>query len=125
MPDEILLAAAKHEPKDVGARFIWIGVALVPATVLLFLLLISWLYPRAISDRTLHPPLPQYPSPQLQPDARADMATFYSQEMQALNGTGWVDKEKGVVHIPITEAMHKIVQEGIPGWPTPPAEKGP
>lgn len=125
MPDEIMLAAAKHEPKDVGGKFIWIGVALVPATVLLFMLLVFWLFPKAIGDRTLHPPLPQYPSPQLQPDARADMTTFYSQEMQALNSTGWVDKTQGVVHIPVADAMRKIAQEGIPGWPAPPAAKQP
>ncbi len=125
MPDEIVLVAAGHEPKDVGPAFIWIGVALVPATVLFLMLLVFWLFPKAISDRTLHPPLPQYPSPQLQPDARADMATFYRQEMQALNSTGWIDKAHGVAHIPIADAMRKIVQEGIPGWPAPPAETRP
>jgi len=124
VPDEIVLAPARHEPKDVGSRLIWAGVAVVPATVLVLALLVFWLFPKAISDRTLHLPLAPYPNPQLQPDARADWAKFYASEMQVLNSTGWADKAHGVVHIPIADAMRKIVQEGIPGWPAP-AEKQP
>ena len=123
MPEQITLAPAQHEPKDVGAGFIWAGVALVLATVLALMLLVFWLFPKAISDRTLTLPLPRYPNPQLQPDARADWLKLYTSEMQALNSTGWVDKAHGVVHIPIADAMRKIVREGISGWPA--AEKQP
>jgi hypothetical protein len=52
------------------------------------------------------------------------MARFYAEEMQRLNGTGWIDKTKGTVHIPIATAMRKITEEGIPGWPAP-QEKAP
>ena len=31
------------------------------------------------------------------------MARFYAEEMQQLNGTGWIDKAKGTVHIPIAD----------------------
>ena len=91
MPEK-LLVPARHEPTDVGARFIWIGVALL---------------------------LAQYPNPQLQPSPSKDMAKFYAEEMRWLNSTGWVDKTRAIVHIPIADAMTKVVQEGIPGWPTP------
>jgi hypothetical protein len=43
-----------------------------------------------------------------------------AREMQILNGSGWVDKERGVVHIPITQAMREVASEGIAGWPTAP-----
>ncbi|MGH6796087.1 MAG: hypothetical protein ACREDD_02725 [Methylocella sp.] len=118
------LAPARHEPTDVGGRFIWIGAAAVPASAVLFALIALWLYPGATTDRTLHLPLPQYPNPQLQPVPRADMAKFYREEMQRLNSTGWVDKAHGIAHIPITEAMREIAQENIPGWPGA-AEKPP
>ena len=45
------------------------------------------------------------------------MARFYREEMQWLNGTGWVDKAHGIAHIPIADAMRKVAQENIPGWP--------
>jgi len=113
------LAPARHEPTDVGARFIWIGAAAVPASAVILALIALWLYPGATTDRTLHLPLPRYPNPQLQPDARADLARFYREEMQRLNGAGWVDKAHGIAHFPIAEAMREVAQQNIPGWPGP------
>jgi hypothetical protein len=31
-----------------------------------------------------------------------------------LNGYGWVDRDAGVVHIPIDEAMRLMVERGVP-----------
>ena len=46
------------------------------------------------------------------PIPQQDMQRFYAQEMQILNGTGWVDKERGVVHIPIAQAMQEVARRG-------------
>lgn len=121
---ENALSRARHEPTDVGKHFIWIGVALLLASVLALTALVLWLYPGAMIDRTMRLPLPHYPNPQLQPNPREDMAKFYDEEMRRLNGTGWIDKARGVVHIPISDAMRKVVQDGVPGWPAP-TEKPP
>lgn len=118
MPEK-LLVPARHEPTDVGARFIWIGVALLLASVLGLGFLVFELFPNAVFDRTIRLPLAQYPNPQLQPNPSKDMAKFYAEEMRWLNNTGWVDKTQAIVHIPIADAMTKVAQEGIPGWPTP------
>ncbi len=114
---EKALSPARHEPSDVGGRFIWIGVALLLATVLFLALLVLWLFP--VSDQDIRLPLPTYPNPQLQPDPRADMARFYAGEMRWLNGTGWIDKAHGVAHIPISDAMRLVAKEGIADWPAP------
>jgi hypothetical protein len=63
-------------------------------------------------------PLPVYPEPRLQPSPPSDLQQFYAEEMQTLNSTGWVDKSHGVVHIPISEAMRIVANEGPAGWPT-------
>jgi hypothetical protein len=118
MPEK-LLAPARHEASDVGPAFIWIGAPLVLATVLALALLVLWLYPKAMNDQGTRLVLPQFPNPQLQPSPRESMARFYAEEVQQLNGTGWIDKAKGTVHIPIATAMRKIAEEGIPGWPAP------
>ena len=65
---EKVLDPARHEPTDVGGRFIWVGVALVLASVFVLALIVLWLYPGATTDRTLRLPLPHYPNPQLQPN---------------------------------------------------------
>ena len=114
---EKALSPARHEPTDVGGRFIWIGVVLLLASVLILALLVLWLYPGATTDRTMRLPLPNYPNPQLQPSPREDMAKFYEGEMRWLNGTGWIDKAHGIAHIPISDAMRLVAKEGIAGWP--------
>ena len=114
---EKFLDPARHEPADVGGRLIWAGLALVLASVFVSGLIVLWLYPGATTDRTLSLPLARYPAPRLQPNPAADMARFYAEEMQWLNGTGWIDKANGIAHIPIADAMRKIAQENIPGWP--------
>lgn len=116
MPDKIL-GPAQHEQSDIREYFIWVGVGLLIASVLAFGLLVLWLYPQATTDRTMRLPLPRYPSPQLQANPREDMARFHDEEMKWLNGSGWIDKAHGVVHIPIADAMRLIAQEGAPGWP--------
>ena len=113
------LLPAQHEPTDVGPRLIWIGGGLLVATTVLMALIVLWLFPRSTIDRTLELPLPDYPSPSLQPDPRADMKRFYDNEMRWLNSAGWIDKANNIAHIPISDAMREIAREGIPGWPTP------
>jgi len=118
MPEK-LLAPARHETSDVGPAFIWIGVPVLLVSVLALALLVLWLYPKAMNDQGTRLALPQFPNPQLQPSPRESMARFYAEEMQQLNGTGWIDKANGTVHIPIATAMRTIAEEGIPGWPAP------
>jgi hypothetical protein len=52
------------------------------------------------------------------------MAKFYAQEMSRLNSTGWVDKQRGIAHIPIADAMRLTAQQGIPDWPNSPTRPG-
>jgi hypothetical protein len=114
---EKFLDPARHEPADVGRRFILAGSALVLVSVFISGLIVLWLYPGATTDRTLRLPLRRYPDPQLQVNPAADMARFRDEEMRQLNGAGWVDKENRIAHIPVADAMRKIAQESIPGWP--------
>jgi hypothetical protein len=111
------LEPARHEPSDVGATFIWSGVALLTTSVLLLAFIVLWLFPGATTDRTMILPLPKYPEPRLQQNPAADMARFRRHEMRRLNSAGWIDGARRVAHIPIADAMQQIVQEGIPDWP--------
>jgi hypothetical protein len=117
MADESALPPARHESTDVGERVIWIGMPLLIVVVVGLALLVFWLFPGQTTDRTLQLPLPRYPTPQLQVSPRDDMSNFLARELHWLNSSGWVDKQRGIVHIPIDEAMRRVAQEGIAGWP--------
>lgn len=115
---ERIIPAARREESDVGEGFIWGAFALLLGVLVATVLLVLWMFPQSLRDRTIGLPLPVYPAPRLQTSPRADMQRFYAQEMGRLNSTGWVDQAHGVVHIPIADAMRKVAQDGIPGWPT-------
>jgi hypothetical protein len=73
-------------------------------------------FPRAVSDvsraLTVEPP-----QPRLQTDPSDDLARFLVDEDKRLNTYYWIDKEKGIVHIPIEQAMQELAAEGIDGFP--------
>jgi hypothetical protein len=54
------------------------------------------------------------PEPRLQTNPREDMQKLRDGEEQILTTYGWVDKNAGVVRIPIDEAMKLTVQRGLP-----------
>ena len=104
------------EPSDWALR----PIAWLAAGVLLFLgaapLAMLWLYPQTLADAdrslTIAPP-----GPRLQIDSARELAAFRAEEQRRLDSYYWVDKGRGVVHIPIDEAMRKLARQGIPGFP--------
>lgn len=95
----------------VGLTFAGIFAFLVVAPLVLI-----WAYPMSLSDvsrrLTVEPP-----PPRLQTNPAQDLANFTAAEDERLNGYYWIDKQKGIVHIPIAEAMKKLAKEGIDGFP--------
>ena len=95
-------------------------VALVLLGTLIFLVIASIVlmaaFPRAVSDvsraLTVEPP-----QPRLQTDPPEDLAKFLVNEDRRLNTYYWIDKKKGIVHIPIEQAMQQLAGEGIDGFP--------
>jgi hypothetical protein len=74
-------------------------------------------YPLAAGNPSKLPP-----EPRLQESPRQEIQSHRAAEAQRLSGYGWVDKEAGVVHIPIEEAMRLTVERGLPVRPVPPDE---
>jgi hypothetical protein len=114
---EPTLPSARYEPADVSFRFLLCGAGAVLGTILLCAIGVMWLYPTAVQDQRLTTALPVYPAPRLQTDPAADLQRFTTQEFSRLNSVGWVDKDRGIVHIPIDEAMRRVAAQGIPDWP--------
>jgi len=55
---------------------------------------------------------PMSGAPQLLVIPEADIDQVRTMENQKLGTYGWVDKEKGIVHIPIDQAMKMIAERG-------------
>lgn len=62
------------------------------------------------------------PPPNLLTDEPGNLSTFRHQEDEILSTYGWVDKNSGLVRIPIDRAKALLLQKGLPVRGTAPAE---
>lgn len=72
-------------------------------------------------------PQPQVPSPALQSDPLTIFAAYQRAEQAQLGSYGWIDHEKGEVHIPIEQAI-RLLSQGPPMpavAPSPPRARAP
>lgn len=115
----------RHEESDVDALSIFgFGAGLI-VVLLAALLVVRVLFGvLAVSTPTIAPDpmtagqetrLP--PEPRLQQTPREDLRAFRTGEDELLNRYEWVDRQAGVVRIPIAEAMKLTVQRGLPSRP--------
>ena len=112
----------EDNPKTAFEKSDWpLGtIALVLLGTLVFLVIAPFVlmgaFPRAVSDvsraLTVEPP-----QPRLQTNPPEDLAQFLVDEDKRLNTYYWIDKEKGIVHIPIEQAMQELAEQGIDGFP--------
>jgi hypothetical protein len=116
-----------HEESDVNIRAVFgFAIGLTAATIVISLLVLALFkfygarasrqpspaYPLAVQQQNRLPP-----EPRLQTNPRQDLIDFREQEDTILRSYGWVDKNAGVVRIPIEEAMKAIVKTGVPTRP--------
>ena len=59
----------------------------------------------------------RFPEPRLEDNERTELNGFRYGEEQELNSYGWVDKNAGIAHIPIEQAMQLIAQKGLSTTP--------
>jgi hypothetical protein len=59
-------------------------------------------------------PAKMFPQPQLQVKPIPDLKQFHTEEDKVLNSYGWVDQPRGVVRIPIEQAIDVLAKRGLP-----------
>jgi len=113
-----------HETSDVNIRAI-LGFGGVLAVSAAIIHVVIWIlfgyfdareakgaapdYPLATAERSRLPP-----EPRLQVTPREDLRDLRAGEDQLLESYGWVDRNAGIVRIPIADAMKLTVQRGLP-----------
>ena len=113
-----------HEESDVNVRAIFgFGIALAVLAVIVHVFL-WWLqgfytaqsdraqtiaFPMAAGQQDQPPPLPR-----LQADPQQDLRDLVTKQQGQLSRYSWVDKNAGIVRIPIEDAMRMVVQRGLP-----------
>ena len=113
-----------HEESDVNIRAIFgFGAALLVVAAVVHLLIyvlfgffnsreglsVPAEYPLAASQKDRLPP-----EPRLQTNPREDLSELRAKEDEILGSYGWLDKNAGLVRIPIDAAMKLTLQRGLP-----------
>jgi len=122
--DRVEHPAAHHEQSDVNLAGILLFAGGLIVTALLIHLLVWGLF-RFFDAREAHQKPAEFPlaiqqenrlppEPRLQTNPRQDLQDFRAHEDAILTTYGWVDRNAGVVRIPISEAMKLTVERGLP-----------
>ena len=119
-----------HEESDVNIRAIFgFGAGLLTLGAVIYV--VVWLlfayfdrredsaasartYPLAVGQENRLPP-----EPRLQVNPRQDLKDLRTSEEERLNSYQWVDRNGGVVRIPIEEAMRLTLERGLPSRQQP------
>ena len=118
------MADIHHETSDVNIRGILaFGAGLLISAVIIHFLV--WLLFAYFASRESQLAVRQFPlaaeqqnrlppEPRLQANPRQDLADLRRREDALLGSYGWVDKNAGIVRIPIGEAMKLTLERGLP-----------
>jgi hypothetical protein len=107
------------ERSDMSVAAIAVLAIAVLAYVCLAPFVLTLIYRPALSDADRHLTI-NPPAPTLQLDAPADLATLNARAATQLASYGWVDRENGIAHIPLAQAMQDIAARGIADFPEAP-----
>src|SRR5262245_36401145 len=114
----------RHEESDVNIVGIFMFGAGLLASLIIVSLVVGGLF-KYFDGREARQPTPEFPlavtqenrlppEPRLQTNPRQDLADLRAREEQALTGYSWVDRNAGIVRIPIDEAIKKTLERGLP-----------
>jgi hypothetical protein len=121
IPEESL--ALGYEVRDVNLpNLVRLSLILVGVVVIVFVLiglLYNFLTYNLVARSAPPPPLlgeaqGPPPEPLLQRNPALDMQQMATEQEAILNSYGWVDKEAGVVRIPIERAIELTLERGLP-----------
>jgi hypothetical protein len=119
-----------HERRDVNVfQISAFGIGLLLAcivTVFAMWAMFDWLFARedqknasnpAAAMMNERPKLP--PEPRLQAQPKVELKDLRADEDVILSTYGWIDPNKGIVRIPIDQAIDMVAQKGLPSKPSP------
>lgn len=113
----------RHEVGDVPLRplLLFAGGLLLSAVVIhlaLWWLLQAWEGPRSLGLQPILQPALVTPVPMagpgIEPFPWAELDSLLTKQRERLTTYGWVDRENGVVRIPLDRAMQLLVERGLP-----------
>ena len=121
--------AVSHETRDVNVfQISAFGIGLLLAcivTVFAMWVMFDFLFKREDAKNASNPAAAMMnerqlpPQPNLQSHPKVELQDLRANEDAMLHSYGWVDQSKGIVRIPIDQAIDIVAQKGLPSKPSP------
>jgi hypothetical protein len=116
-----------HEDSDVSIKSLGIFLAGLAITMVVTGAIVVWLFNvflKEAENADVSPsplaepgePAPP-PGPLLQVAERLDLRVHRESQEKLIHETGWIDRDRGVVRIPIDRAIELTAERGFPDWP--------
>jgi hypothetical protein len=111
-----------YEKSDANPRGLAYFVLTIAAILAATCLSLIWLFKHY--EKTKNPgsfvaapfsatrPLP--PPPRIQPNPAVDMQSYLQSQQNLLSTYGWIDRQSGIVRLPIDRAMELLLERGLP-----------
>lgn len=114
-------ASLGYEPRDVRVGWIVAFAMALAAMVILVLPLTDWIFDRLESSAAQRdaPTSPlaakqEPPEPRLESRPAAELAALRRREDEKLTKYRWLNREQGIVQIPVERAIELLVERGLP-----------
>lgn len=120
-------SAHVHEDSDVSIKSLGIFLAVLAITMVITGAIVVGLFDLFLkeAEEADVPPSPLAqsgepappPGPLLQVAERLDLRLHRESQEKLIHETGWIDRDRGVVRIPIERAIELTAERGFPDWP--------
>lgn len=120
-------AAHVHEGSDVSIKSLGIFLATLAITMVITGAIVVWMFDLFLkeAEEADVPPSPLAqssepappPGPLLQVAERLDLRLHRESQEKLIHETAWIDRDRGVVRIPIERAIEITAEHGFPDWP--------
>src|SRR5438105_2015895 len=111
-----------YETRDASARGLLYFVLIISGILVLAFLSLRWLFgyfqkaenPGSFVAAPFAGARPLPPPPRVQSNPGADMQSYFQSQQDRLNTYGWIDRQNGIVRLPIDRAMELVLERGLP-----------
>ena len=117
-------AAHRHgyEKSDASPRSLVYFALIIAGILVLAFLSLRWLFgyfqkaenPGSFVAAPFADARPLPPAPRIQSNPGADIQSYFQSQQNLLNTYGWIDRQNGIVRLPIDRAMELVLQRRLP-----------
>jgi len=125
-------ASPGYETRDANVPSLLKFCAALAVSLLVVALAMRWMFAELATTQSLGPAASPFedvrtlpPLPRLQVAPQKEIHDYWESQQNVLNSYGWVDRQNGVVRIPIDRAMRLTLERGLPARPAKPAGEAP